>query len=165
MLVQTDSVTNRWVNELAIVLYCLLVAGCSDHQLNTKIVFGNVSCGGEPVADGYVRFVPIEGTPGPASTGKIVDGKYRIDQRGGVPVGKHRVEIVARKKTGKKVYGTYNLEPAQIDETVLLGPSEHEGTTSPLVREITDDSDGQIDIEIPRNPGGPMRSAPSQRGV
>ena len=140
---------------LMLLSACLVPAGCSDGGLESKIVFGKVTCGGEPVPMGHVRFVPIEGTPGPASTGTIVDGQYRIEARGGVPVGKHRVEVLAQRKTGRKVMGSHGLEPAEVDEIVLAGPPEYEGANSPLVRDVSDDMDGQIDIEIPLNPNGP----------
>ncbi len=143
----------RWST---IILLSCFVLGCSGDRLSSKIVFGTVKCGGEPVADGHVRFVPIEGTPGPASTGIIADGQYRIEARGGVPTGKHRVEVLARKKTGRKVRGTrLVMEGSVEDETVLLGPEQYEGEQSPLVLEVTADSDGHLDIEIPRNPTGP----------
>ena len=141
--------------KLTIAASLLLMAGCSKDGVPSKIVYGDVTCGGEPVALGRVRFVPIDETPGPASTGSVVDGEYRIESRGGVPLGKHRVEVFPRKKTGRKVMGAHSLEPAEVDEIVLLGPPEYEGPNSPLVREVTDDMDGRIDIEIPLNPDGP----------
>ncbi len=150
----TDHFEHRGRWSTIIALSCL-VAGCSGEQ-NSKVVFGTVRCGGEPVAIGYVRFVPLEATRGPASTGVVTDGQYRIESRGGVPIGKHRVEVLARKKTGKRVYDTtLVMEGAEVDETVLLGPAQYEGEQSPLVLEVTADSDGHLDIEIPRNPTGP----------
>jgi len=146
-----------WIlkNHWRVAACCLLLAGCSDSGLKTRTVFGSVSCGGEPVPQGHVRFVPIEGTSGPAGTGTIADGQYRIDARGGVPLGKHRVEIVAQKTTGRKVPGFILMEPGEVDEIVTLGPPEYEGQRSPLVEEVTADSDGRFDFEIPANPGGP----------
>lgn len=155
MPIPIATIANRLIVKLTVAASFLLFAGCSNDGLPSKIVVDNVICGGEPVAMGRIRFVPIDGTPGPASTGIIVDGQYRIESRGGVPLGKHRVEIFARQKTGRKVMGAHSLEPAEVDEVVLLGPPEYEGPNSPLVREITDDMDGRIDIEIPLDPDGP----------
>ena len=98
---------------------------------------------------GTISFVPIDGTPGPASVGRIVDGQYRIDTRGGVPCGKHRVEVDARKKTGRKVQEDDGYDFRTVDETVRVGPPRYAGNQSPLVREVTADSDGRIDVEIP----------------
>ena len=76
---------------------CLLSVGCGGQNgVSTEVIHGTVTVGGQTPETGRLRFVPIEGTPGPASTGRIVDGQYRIEARGGVPVGKHRVEVTAQ---------------------------------------------------------------------
>ena len=70
----------------------LILAGCGG-SLDIVPVHGTVKFNGRPIPDGQIRFVPIEDTKGPASTGNIVAGEYKIEARGGVPVGKHRIEI------------------------------------------------------------------------
>ena len=50
---------------------------------------------GTPVEDGQIRYIPIEGTEGPITVAHISGGKYACNDKGGVPVGKHRVEILA----------------------------------------------------------------------
>ena len=132
------------------------MAGCGTGATE-KVVYGTVTCNGEQVPQGTVRFVPIEGTAGPASTGRITDGEYRIEARGGVPVGKHRVEVMARQPTGRQVEGMDGLVMAMIDELVALGPVEYEGAASPLIVEVLADSDGRVDLELPRNPQGPRK--------
>ena len=144
---------NRAVSlALCLVLgsWSLLPVGCGDSKLATKVLHGTVTLDGQKVETGWLRFVPIDGTPGPASTARIVDGEYRIEARGGVPVGKHRVEVDARKRTGRKVRGDTGTETGMVDETVRLGPEEYAGVQSPLTVELTADSNGRIDIEIPR---------------
>ena len=131
------------------LLLAVPVAGCGDSGPKTIVVRGTVTVGGEKVDTGEVRFVPIEGTPGSTCVGAILDGQYEIDARGGVPVGKHRVEVDARKKTGKKVKQYNGFEMTMVDETVRMGPEKYAGDGSPVVEEITSDSDGRIDIEIP----------------
>ena len=76
----------------------LLLTGCGDSGRDKAIVSGNVSYHGEPVRDGRIRFVPIEGTKGPASGAVIQDGSYAAKAIGGVPLGKLRVEIKAYRK-------------------------------------------------------------------
>ena len=130
---------------------CLLSAGCGGQKgIPTKVIHGSVTVGDQTPETGRLRFVPIEGTPGPASTGRIVDGQYRIEARGGVPVGKHRVEVHALKKTGRKVLGP-GMEGGmtEVDETVNLAPEQYAGVKSPLKVEVPADSDGRIDIKIP----------------
>ena len=130
---------------------CLLSAGCGGQNgVYTEVIHGTVTVGGQTTETGRLRFVPIEGTLGPASTEQIVDGQYRIEARGGVPVGKHRVEVTALKKTRRKVIGRGpGGEPMQVDETINLAPEQFAGAESPLTVEVIVGSDGRIDIEIP----------------
>ena len=128
---------------------CLLLTGCPEKGLPSQVVHGAVTVGGENVELGRVRFVPIEGTSGPASMSPITDGQYRIEARGGVPIGKHRVEVDAKKKTGRQVEGHTGFEMGMIDETVRMGPDTYAGKDSPLVIEVTGKGDGRHDIEIP----------------
>ena len=70
------------------LLALVFVAGCGRGDLPRRAVCGNVTCGGEKVAMGMLRFVPMEAESLlPSTSGRIVDGQYRIDQRGGVPLG------------------------------------------------------------------------------
>ncbi|MBN1394799.1 MAG: hypothetical protein JW959_07235 [Pirellulales bacterium] len=130
-------------------LMLLALAGCSDKGLPVKEIYGNVTCNGENVPIGQVSFVPLSGTPGTTSVGIIVDGKYRIDAQGGVPFGKHQVRVDARKKTGKKVSKYIGTEMAMADEEVRMGPETFAGPKSPLTVEISANSDGRYDIELP----------------
>lgn len=59
------------------------------------VVRGAVTLNGSPVQDGQIQYVPIEGTAGPVTSARVVGGKYVCDSKGGVPVGKHRVELLA----------------------------------------------------------------------
>ncbi len=129
-------------------LACLLLSGCGDEGLPSKVVQGTVTFEGKPVDLGSVRFVPIEGTSGPASVGQVIDGNYRIEARGGVVLGKHRVEVEGLNKTGRQVQGHNGLEPGMVDETISVGPPEYTGSKSLLVFELTADSDGRFDIDL-----------------
>jgi hypothetical protein len=79
-----------------IALSCLLTAvGCGRGDGLTRVVVsGSVSLDGTPVEDGQIRYVPVEATAGPVTIAPIQQGKYVCDARGGVPVGKHKVEIL-----------------------------------------------------------------------
>jgi hypothetical protein len=129
---------------------CLLLGGCKGEGSATKVVYGAVTCGGEKAPLGKVTFVPIGDTPGPATGAPIVDGQYRIDARGGVKVGKYRVCVDARKKTGKKVFVKSGREAGMRDEEVSIMPPAYAGDFSPLEKEVKADSDGRIDLELPR---------------
>ena len=72
----------------------LVAAGCGGRSGPEKVeVSGMVVFDGEPITNGEILFYPMEGTPGSVAGGPIKDGKYLAQSRGGVPVGKHRVEI------------------------------------------------------------------------
>jgi len=75
----------------------LAVAGCggSSSDIQKVVVQGTVAFDGQPVANGEVRFYPLPGTHGPVSGGPVRDGRYVAQGRGGVPVGRHAVEILA----------------------------------------------------------------------
>jgi len=73
-----------------------VLAGCGGHQgPEIAVVSGKVTYAGQPVAEGMLRFEPMEGTEGPACAAVIKAGRYEVKARGGVPVGKHRVRIWA----------------------------------------------------------------------
>ena len=72
-----------------------ILVGCGHSGPEKVVVQGQVTYQGQPVPNGDVMFYPIEGTTGPASGASIKDGQYVADGRGGVPLGKHRVEIRA----------------------------------------------------------------------
>jgi hypothetical protein len=132
---------------LAMVFVLAISTGCRQSGLSRKVAHGSVTCGGKKVARGTVRFVPIGNTPGPTTAALIVDGQYRADNRDGVPLGKHRVEISARRATGKKIQ---TPEGQTIDETAEVGSAVYAGAQSPLVAEVTADGDGRFDFEIPQ---------------
>ena len=73
-----------------------VLAGCGPRdELQRVLVSGDVTYDGQPVAIGQIRFVPLPGTNGPTSVERVLEGKYTTSSTGGVPVGKHRVEITA----------------------------------------------------------------------
>ncbi len=79
----------RWL----LLLGILALAGCSDRGPERVAVQGSIQFGGRPISDGVIRFIPLEGTPGPKTSTGIVNGKYRLNAESGPPVGRLRVEI------------------------------------------------------------------------
>lgn len=133
---------------LVLSLVLAFTVGCGHGDLPRKIVHGAVTCGGQKVVKGSLRFTPIEPTSSlPSTSAIILDGQYRIEQWGGAPLGKYRVQIKARGATGRKIDdGMGNM----VDEILPVGSPVYAGAQSPLVVEVTADSDAQIDIEIPK---------------
>lgn len=112
------------------------VAGCGSSNL--AAVSGKVTYDGEPVAEGEIRFIPTsQGKDMPGmSGGKIVNGEYSIPSDKGVPVGNCRVEISARKKTGKQIEAVMPAPPgSMIDETISYIPREY-NTASTLTFDV-----------------------------
>jgi hypothetical protein len=82
------------------VLGLALLAGCSDSKGPPRaVVSGQISFSGKPVKEGMIRFIPDNG---PSAQAIISEGKFRIDQKGGVPVGPCKVELEAFEDTDKK---------------------------------------------------------------
>jgi len=87
---------------LAVTFVCYvqiasLAGGCGRNGPERVIITGTVTYQGEPLEHGEIRFIPIEGTKAPVSGAAIDGGEYVVSGRGGVPVGTHKIEIVAHR--------------------------------------------------------------------
>ncbi|MDZ4686744.1 MAG: hypothetical protein SH850_16855 [Planctomycetaceae bacterium] len=76
----------------ALIVMSVIGCGGADGPTRTP-VNGAVLFDGKPMAAGIIRFIPAEGTKGPAAVGAIADGFYEIPKARGPVVGSHRVEI------------------------------------------------------------------------
>lgn len=133
---------------MATLALCAGLIGCSGSALEQQVITGDVVCGGTPAALGEVRFVPIEETTGPVNFGRVVDGRYTIDARKGVPAGTYRVEVELKQKTGRKVTQEFNGEQTEVDEEKPIGAPQYAGESSPL-RATVPVEGGVFAIEIP----------------
>ncbi len=104
---------------MAVACGALAFAGCGSEGPERAIVSGTVSYGGEPIKAGQIRFIPSKGTKAPTSGAEIIDGRYTAEARGGVPVGTHRVEILAHRPNARFRELTESLPP---DATELERP-------------------------------------------
>ena len=127
---------------------CFMVAGCGS-ETKPILVHGTVVVGSQRPDSGEVRFIPIDGTSGSTNAGVIVNGEYRIEGRGGVPVGEYRIEIVAKKKTGRTVTEYNGFEMATVDEAAVISPPIYAGNKSPLTQKISSSDDGKVDFSLP----------------
>jgi len=116
-------------------------AGCGGggERFERAEVSGTITFGGQPLREGHITFLPMGDTRGPSSTAKIIDGHYAMAEDGPV-VGRHRVEIRAPRKTGKKVpdlrpENRENPDRPMIDQVVESIPVEY-NTQSTLTAEI-----------------------------
>lgn len=85
-------------NIFPVLLLTLALAGCaagSEKAFSRAAVRGEVTLNGEPLTEGVVRFIPLEGTPGPKTSALVADGEFTLTDAFGPPIGTHRIEIEA----------------------------------------------------------------------
>jgi hypothetical protein len=75
------------------VLGVAVVVGCGPGGPERVVLSGAVSYNGQDVGNGRIVFEPIDGTKGSGAAGRITRGKFRIEAKGGVPVGAYLVRI------------------------------------------------------------------------
>jgi hypothetical protein len=92
------------------------VMGCSGSS-TTGTVNGTVTLDGNPLQEGTVRFVPIDGKS-PTASASVAEGKFTAS----VPLGEMRVEFSAPKVVGRhKVYET--PDSPMVDDVAELIPN------------------------------------------
>lgn len=116
-------------NPVGLVLLLLLATslGCRQAGPQRGEVAGQVTFEGEPLASGFIAFIPIEGTKGPTTGGPISKGTYGLSGQEGPCLGKHRVEITATRTTGRQVKaGSGADDPdALVDEVEMYIPPKY----------------------------------------
>jgi len=116
----------------SLIAVLLLSAGCSK---NLAEVSGTVTLDGQPVEEGSINFIPIEGNTGAGAGAIITKGRYHIASEKGVSPGKNRVEIRAFKNSGKRMIDPTGAPGAMTEERVPAFPPEY-NDQSTLVREV-----------------------------
>jgi hypothetical protein len=125
----------------------LFALGCSGDGLSE--VTGTVRLNGEPVPEGAITFIPVEGNTGPGAGAVIENGKYQIRRDKGVSPGKNRVEIRAFRGSGRKVQDPTAKPGVLTEERVPAFPPEF-NDKSTLVRDVKRGSDTiDFDITVP----------------
>jgi len=109
----------------------LLLSGCGGAESS---IWGTVSLDGKPVAEGDIRFIPLEGTEGADAGAVIRDGKYKVVVKE-LATGKYRVSIRGYKHSGRMEPDPLGGPP--IKGTVQTVPMQYQGENSELVKEIT----------------------------
>src|SRR5262245_2389565 len=109
---------------IVLVGICLCaVLGCSGNGLSE--VSGTVLVNGQPVAEGAINFIPVEGNTGAGAGATIQGGKYHIPRSAGVAPGKNRVELRAFRETNKKVQDPTGKPGTLTTERVMVFPPEY----------------------------------------
>ena len=102
---------------LCAAIVAFTTTGCGKGSLERATVSGTVTYQGQPIQAGQIRFMPTRESPVPMSGCYIVDGKYRAEAKGGVPVGTYKVEILAWRSSGG---------PAQASDGLVVGRTRGE---------------------------------------
>jgi hypothetical protein len=124
-------------------------AGCGDASPEHAVVHGRVTYRGKPIEQGKIVFHPLAPSTARPAGGEIINGQYAIRENGPV-IGKHRVEIQAYRKTGRKVpdlRGDVSVPNRPlVDETVPMLPASF-NVESSLTADIAN-SDNTVDFEL-----------------
>jgi hypothetical protein len=100
----------------------VVAAGCGPGGPETGTVSGEVTLNGQPLKEGLIRFVSVDGKA--AADAPITDGKFTAT----VPTGEMTVSISANKVVGKKkMYDT--PDSPTVDETIELIPAKYNSNT------------------------------------
>jgi len=75
------------------LIVLMSVVGCGTSGPERTPVNGAVLFDGKPMAAGVIRFIPAQGTKGPAAVGAVNQGFYEIPKAQGPVAGPHRIEI------------------------------------------------------------------------
>jgi|LakMenE01Jun11ns_1017448.scaffolds.fasta_scaffold9909700_2 hypothetical protein len=134
------------------ILSIALALGCSGQPKRIPLS-GSVTVAGEKTDLGEIRFVPLHQDPDgpvrPTLAVVVAKGGYRVDTLGGLPEGEYRVEVEARRKTGRKVTVNTGLESAEVDEMITFSPKSFAGKESTLKLLVNDQTPNTFDIDLP----------------
>jgi hypothetical protein len=137
------------IHATLLVAIWLAGAGCGAGPPAQAVVHGRVTYRGKPIEQGKIVFHPMAPLKARPAGADIVNGSYAIKQDGPV-LGKHRVEIQAYRKTGRKVpdlRGDVSVPNRPlVDETVALLPASF-NVESTLTADITT-SDVTVDFDL-----------------
>jgi len=129
------------------LLLALLLAGCS--QSPTRGVSGEVSYKSEPIKEGSIEFIPIEGTGGPSVGAPIKDGKYDIPAaKGPLADGTYRVKLLAMRNTGKFPPGPRYAKSGPMMEDII--PAEYNIQSKLQVKIDPKANPNRLDFNLPK---------------
>jgi hypothetical protein len=111
---------------LVVSLAFCLFGGCGGSSGPSRgAVEGKVMLDGVEIEQGSITFKPTGGTQGPTAGGPITKGRYRLSAADGPVVGRHRVEILAPAKSGRKVPAPFGNPGEMTDEVIEKIPARY----------------------------------------
>ena len=108
---------------------------------------GAVTLDGAPLAEGSITFRPMPGASGPTAGGRITEGKFSVSPRQGTFVGAFRVEIIATRKTGRKIIDTMWGEEHEVEQTEQFLPARY-NRQSELTAEVTEAGPNRFEFDL-----------------
>ncbi len=117
----------------ALVLFTLLLPGCSPPKTETVKVTGKITIDGNPIEQGAIKFMAVDGAT-PVGGGSISNGVYLAE----VPPGKKKVLVNGQKVVGKEpLYKDMPDSPTR-DKLVRTTPLAYNNQdATPLEADIT----------------------------
>ena len=131
-------------------LMVALSAGCSDKYGGRMEVTGAVKLQGQPLKDGLIRFVPLDGQD-TSSGGSIVNGEYKIPRANGLKPGKYLVQLTSG--DGKTPNDEEAGGPGGSTNIVSVDqiPDEWNARSKQQV-EVKSSGANRFDFDVPLNP-------------
>jgi hypothetical protein len=103
--------------------------GCGRGHPNLATISGKVKLDGQPVQQGSIQFLPMQGVEGSIANGEIVEGRYRISGKAGPAIGWNRVEISSSRKTGRLVPEPYPKHGTREETVEAVAPRFNSAST------------------------------------
>ncbi|MEQ8637611.1 hypothetical protein [Gimesia maris] len=123
-----------------------ILSGCSNSSgipaPTRAVVTGEIKFNDKPIQSGQITFLP---TKGPVAMGPVSEGTYRIDWKGGVPIGECKVEILGYEETGKEIIVGAGGKTEKETRQVLPAKYNTESTLSVTVEE---GQENQCDFDL-----------------
>lgn len=135
-----------------------LICGCGggdETELPRAAVSGTVTLDGQPLKEGVVRFVPIEGTSGPKTSAVVSNGRFQSDEWTGPVVGRHRIEIESTDDGGYAMddeQAIQKLKQSGIRRIAVVRVPAIYNTHSRLTETVTADGPNEFQFELKTPP-------------
>ncbi|HZY86942.1 MAG TPA: hypothetical protein VFE78_19060 [Gemmataceae bacterium] len=129
-------------------LLAAALAGCSDRYGGRLAVRGEVTLKGEPLKEGSITFVPLDGQD-TQSGAPVVNGAYTVPRANGLKPGKYLVQLTSG--DGKTPHDEEAAAPGGSTNIVSLDliPEEWNIRSTQKV-EVTKDGDNKFNFNVPR---------------
>ncbi len=134
---------------LTTVAVCLaLMVGCGkDDGLGRKAISGSVTLDGAPVGNGSISFEPQGSESTISSGGVIQDGKYALEKKNGLPVGKYRVRINIPKPGAEGAEDTATMPGEPERPPADLAPPQWNSKSTQSI-EVTADGAQEFNFDV-----------------